>query len=83
MKKDGSDLEIIVEDDGNGFEGSIHNSREHTKGGFGLFSIQERLGSQGGYMEIDSNPGKGTRITLVFPLDQALNLTINQSIDEQ
>jgi signal transduction histidine kinase len=73
MKKDGSDLEIIVEDDGKGVDVSHLYSQGHLKGGFGLFSIQERLGSQGGYMEIDSAIGQGTRITLVFPLDQAFN----------
>jgi signal transduction histidine kinase len=73
MKKDGSDLEIIVEDDGKGLDVPLLDSQGHLRGGFGLFSIQERLGNQGGYMEIDSAVGQGTRITLVFPLDQPLN----------
>lgn len=70
MKSDGSDLEIIVDDDGKGFD--ITNSDSNAKGGFGLFSIQERLGSQGGYMEIDSTAGQGSRITLVSPLNQGV-----------
>ena len=78
MKNDGSDLEIVVDDDGKGFDIANPDSHSNTKGGYGLFSIQERLGSQGGYMEIDSNPGKGTRITLVFPLNQAFNKIIEE-----
>ncbi len=72
MKNDGSDLEIVVDDDGKGFDIANPDSHSNTKGGFGLFSIQERLGSQGGYMEIDSKVGQGTRITLVFPLNQII-----------
>jgi len=35
--------------------------------GFGLFSIRERLEMLGGHLEIESLPGKGTRITLQAP----------------
>ena len=34
----------------------------------GLFSIQERLKHVGGRLEISSDPGKGTRIILILPL---------------
>ncbi|XPS90326.1 ATPase-like protein [Desulfosarcina variabilis str. Montpellier] len=38
-----------------------------TTEGFGLFSIQERLSAIGGKFDIDSAPGRGTRITLIVP----------------
>ncbi len=72
MKSDGFDLEIVVADDGKGFDVSEKDFRSNARGGFGLFSIQERLGSQGGYMEIDSGAGQGSRIAMVVPLGHAL-----------
>jgi signal transduction histidine kinase len=37
-------------------------------GGFGLFSIRERLSHFGGHIEINSSPDNGTRVKLVAPL---------------
>jgi signal transduction histidine kinase len=44
------------------------------KAEFGLFSIRERLEQLGGLIEIDSEPGHGSKITMIAPLkneDQA------------
>jgi signal transduction histidine kinase len=38
-----------------------------VSGGFGLFSIRERLRQSGGSFEMQSAPGRGSRITLVVP----------------
>jgi PAS domain S-box-containing protein len=64
-KRDGN-LEIIVSDEGVGFE---VDRRRETAGGMGLFSVAERIAALGGTMEVDSAPQKGTRITLTVPLD--------------
>ena len=61
-------IETIVEDDGVGFDVSEVGSFVHEKGGFGLFNIQERLKHVGGRFKIESEPGTGTRVTLVAPL---------------
>jgi signal transduction histidine kinase len=37
-------------------------------GGFGLFSIGERLEPLGGHMKVASKPGQGTQVTLVGPV---------------
>ena len=68
--KDSTCYKVTIEDDGIGFESSSVGmlSNNSTSGGFGLFSIIERLNYQGGSVEIDSQPGKGTRITLTVPL---------------
>jgi PAS domain S-box-containing protein len=58
-------LRIQVSDAGRGFDVAAAEAR-HT-GGFGLFSVRERLGFFGGRMAIDSAPGQGTRITLEVP----------------
>jgi len=55
-------LRITVEDNGVGFDPSAET------GGFGLFSVRERLHHLGGSLEIDSTPGAGSRIVLTGPI---------------
>jgi signal transduction histidine kinase len=63
-----SGYHITVEDDGVGFEpSSISMLNRSSSGGFGLFSIIERLDYQGGSCEINSKPQEGTKITLFIP----------------
>ena len=64
----GEDIRILVEDDGVGFDNAALEIRPPAGAGFGLFSIRERLGCLGGQIAIDSQPGRGTRITLSVPL---------------
>jgi signal transduction histidine kinase len=62
-------LVVTVEDNGVGFDPSaIRAGQPDREGGFGLFNIRERLDLVGGRLEIDSVPGRGTRISLVAPL---------------
>lgn len=58
-------IQIVVEDDGIGFD---TESRDVVGEEFGLYSVAERLGALGGSIEVDSVPGRGTRITLTAPL---------------
>jgi PAS domain S-box-containing protein len=60
----GPGLSITVSDLGAGFDPSQLTKAGEAGGGFGLFSIQERLDLLGGSMEIDSAPGRGSRFTL-------------------
>lgn len=55
---------VSITDNGIGF---IHD-RRHIDGGFGLFSISERLHNVGGHVEVKSEIGKGTSVILVAPL---------------
>jgi anti-sigma regulatory factor (Ser/Thr protein kinase) len=63
---------ITVSDQGVGFEqdGLDHRS-DAGQVGWGLFSIRERVTLLGGRFEIDSAPGKGTRMRLVAPRGDA------------
>jgi PAS domain S-box-containing protein len=61
-------IRITVVDDGIGFDTSGGISRREGKGGFGLFSIRERLQNLGGSLKVDSKPGRGTRVILTAPL---------------
>ncbi|HUI67901.1 MAG TPA: PAS domain S-box protein [Nitrospirota bacterium] len=60
-------LRVIVSDDGIGFDMATTTLQ---KSGFGLFTIRERMKQLGGYCEIESKPGLGTKITLTCPLKQ-------------
>ncbi len=68
MGRVGEHLRIIVEDNGIGFAPEQLGSSSGTMGGFGLFSIRERLNYFGGSMEIESTPGEVTRVILSLPL---------------
>jgi signal transduction histidine kinase len=63
----GGRVRVEVADDGAGFDPERPRRDETQAGGFGLFSIRERLELLGGAMEVDSAPGKGTRITILTP----------------
>lgn len=64
-------IEIILEDDGIGFDTSrLDRVKQAESPGFGLFSIRERLKQMGGKLQINSEKGRGTIITLLAPLEQ-------------
>ncbi len=63
-------LRIRVTDDGAGFTVPREGFHASKDGGFGLFSIQERLARLGGSMLVSSRPGGGTNITLEAPLSR-------------
>ena len=65
FQQDERSLQIIVSDNGVGFDPASVGAND---GNFGLFSIRERLNLIGGRFEIDSFPGKGARFTLTAPL---------------
>jgi len=61
-------LSLEVEDDGVGLD--LAGARERILQGdhFGIFSIRERFESLGGALDIDSVPGRGTRVRVTYPL---------------
>ncbi len=61
-------IEIVVEDEGVGFDDSTLEFRVTRDGGFGLFNIRERLDHFDGSIDVRSRPGEGTRITLSAPV---------------
>jgi PAS domain S-box-containing protein len=68
FKKHGDNIQIKVIDKGVGFNPQEVYSRVNKTGGFGLFSIRERLHHLGCKMEVKSEPGHGTEVTLFAPL---------------
>ena len=68
-ERDGDEIRIEVEDDGKGFDPVAMEKGRRTSGGFGLFSIRERLNYVKGSLEIFSCFGKGTKVILKTALD--------------
>ena len=68
LRRCGEEVEIRVEDDGIGFDLEEARVRMGRDGGFGLFSIRERLAVVGGSFEMSSHPGTGSQATLRAPL---------------
>ena len=53
---------LSVRDDGCGFD-----ARAPTRGRFGLLTMRERAEACGGRLELDSAPGRGTRLRALVP----------------
>jgi PAS domain S-box-containing protein len=61
-------IQIIVTDDGEGFDAPQDAKSFGPSGGFGLFAIREISRQLGGDFKIESAPGKQTRCILSVPL---------------
>lgn len=68
VKRDRNNIMINVEDNGVGFDVSKVYAEAVDIGGFGFFSIRERLSYIGGNVEINSTLGQGTCIKLEAPI---------------
>jgi signal transduction histidine kinase len=64
----GSVLEMVVSDDGQGFEPASVETGERAH--FGLSTMRERSAEIGATITLDSRPGGGTRVVVRLPLDQ-------------
>jgi signal transduction histidine kinase len=70
LQRIGDTAQVIVEDDGVGLADGMHPENDTASdGGFGLFSIRERVSDLGGSLEIESHPGRGVRAILTAPLE--------------
>ncbi len=66
-------IRIRVTDDGIGFSPETKTARAYKDQQFGLFNITERIRHLGGTLEVDSQRGKGTMVSLVAPLKSTDN----------
>ena len=64
-------ITLSVEDDGQGFDRQATLSDPSWPRGMGLLGIQERFESLGGWIEIETQPGQGTRLVGHMPLQKA------------
>lgn len=64
IQKNINNIRILVIDNGKGFD---VESTFSGMGGFGLFSINERIDALMGSLTIESNPGQGTKVIVSIP----------------
>ncbi len=62
-------LILSVSDSGRGFDAE-KKVMPSSGGGYGLFSVRERISHIGGEVQIDSSPGDGSVVVLIVPLLQ-------------
>jgi signal transduction histidine kinase len=67
VERDDHTIGITVRDDGKGFDAREAGSPA-AENGFGLFSIRERLKSYDGSLQIESQKGKGTTVSVRLPV---------------
>jgi PAS domain S-box-containing protein len=61
-------LKMVVSDDGIGFDVTKSASQSRGQGSLGMMSMQERANLIGAKINIRSQPGQGTRVTLEMPI---------------
>jgi len=71
LKKPGDPMELVIEDNGQGFDVEETLSKESYKRGLGLSSMRERAEISGGSFDIESIRGKGTTIRVSWPIEQS------------
>jgi two-component system CheB/CheR fusion protein len=60
-------LRVVVADDGKGFDAAAEQAANRDRPSVGLTSVRERVGLLGGSLDIRSNHGEGTTVTLRLP----------------
>jgi signal transduction histidine kinase len=72
LERHGSQVQVIVEDNGRGFDVAQVLQSPHVHGRLGLLGMQERLAELEGSLEIESSPGQGTTLFARVPPDAGL-----------
>ncbi|HEX8919267.1 MAG TPA: GAF domain-containing protein [Chloroflexota bacterium] len=73
-------IRLEVEDDGKGFDPRTV-SRPTRHGGLGLYGMRERAALLNATLDIDSAPGKGTRVTVVIPPGPGIGSELPTRVD--
>ena len=60
------ELRVVVEDRGVGFEWQLSLFESRSEG-YGLWSVADRVRAAAGEMTVDTAPGRGCRVSVVFP----------------
>lgn len=68
VKTTEDDLTVMVVDDGVGFDPTLVARHDNDMGGFGLFSIRQRISYFGGQLSIGSAGRRGSLITITIPI---------------
>jgi len=68
LERRGEEVLVIIEDNGQGM--SVNGLHKKADGRLGLYGIRERAELLGGKLTIESEPGQGTTLFVVLPLEQ-------------
>jgi len=68
IQEEDNQVKITLKDDGIGFDPDTVTLKDEQDGGFGLFSIKERMFDMNGTFQIVSEPGKGCEAILMVPV---------------
>ena len=68
LQQQGETLQLVIRDDGVGFDVRAAQERAIQGASFGLLGMRERVELAGGDFEINSTPTQGTEIRVRFPL---------------
>jgi signal transduction histidine kinase len=71
LERRDSGLCLVVEDNGRGFDPTSGEAAAAGRRGFGMRQLAERAKLMGGRVDVQSQPGAGTRVTVEVPLDQS------------
>ncbi len=72
LKRAGSRIRLVIEDDGVGFDPSQARLEPTPNGGFGLFVLRQRLHELSGRLTIRRRPSGGTRVVVEAPPEAEL-----------
>jgi signal transduction histidine kinase len=70
IKEDDGLISLVLEDNGVGFDPAQVAARRAANRGLGLAALNERTRMLDGTLEIWSQPGAGTRVTCVIPVER-------------
>ena len=82
LARRGARLAASIQDDGQGFDMDAVLRGQNRKN-FGLTTMQERAGSIGGFLDVQTQIGGGTRISVSVPCEPEPTLTPEAPIEEE
>jgi PAS domain S-box-containing protein len=68
LRKTAQKVQLVIQDNGQGFDASKAQFSNGTAHGLGLNSMRERTELSGGSFKIESTPGKGTTVRASWPI---------------
>jgi signal transduction histidine kinase len=69
LLRDATRVSLIVADNGRGLRRDVRRSVHNRPEGIGLLGMRERLEMLGGRLEVESESGRGTRVTAHLPVE--------------
>jgi len=83
LTRQGSLVQLVINDDGNGFDPVHPPDRPTGKGGLGLLGLRERMKMVGGRFNIKSVPGAGSSIEAQVPSGRAGGARMMESAETE